>query len=90
MKRKRDSLVALLNLNGSLYRGVAFREPYHFSHLYHHREMEPQREGGDLLGLGDILVEKLKRIKSLHGALKNFGISPYLEKLFKRGAGQTF
>jgi hypothetical protein len=84
MKRKTDSLVGLLNLNGSLRRGVYFREPYNFRHLV----KDHKSKIDDILGLGEVLVEKLKRIRSLQGSLRNFGISPYLEKFLKKNSGK--
>jgi hypothetical protein len=84
MKKKTDSLVGLLNLNGSLYRGVRFHEPYSLHRLVINRKSNLE----DLSGLGEILVEKLKRIKSLQGSLRNFGISPYIEKFLRKNSGK--
>lgn len=85
MKKKADSLVGLLNLNGSFRRGIKFHEPYNFHHLVskNHRSVID-----DILGLGGVLVEKLKRIKSLQGSLKNFGMNPFLEKFLRKNSGK--
>lgn len=85
MKKGGENLIGLLNLNGSLYRGVAFHEPYEFRHL-----LRKQEHGNfsDLIGLGEILVEKLKRIKTLQGSLNNFGISPFLEKFLRKSSSR--
>ena len=87
MKMKKVGLVHLLNLNGGISPGTSFHEPYQFEHLI-------KKERGilseDLLGLGDFVVEKLKRLRTLHASLKNIGASPFLDKLLKKGMGKIF
>ena len=85
MRRKNSSLMGLLNMNGSIYRGVQFHEPYQFTHLLNksHRSLNEE-----ISVLGELLVEKVKRIRAIHGAWKNFGMSPFLEKLLRKSSGK--
>jgi len=86
MKKNTSHLMGLLNMNGGIERSGQFREPYNFNHLV----KKDRREGGDdLLGLGEVLVEKLKRIKMLHGALRHLGFSPFLEKFLRKNSGKV-
>lgn len=87
MKRRTDGLVSLLRMNGSLYRGITFREPYSFRHLM----TKPRKDTlQDLLGMGEALVEKIKKIRMIGGALRNFGINPYFVKFVKKTSGRAF
>lgn len=98
MRRKNSALIGLLNLNGSLYQGVQFHEPYQFSHLLgksHPSSNSSQNlsQNEDVMGLGEFVVEKLRRIKSLStsirgGVWRNFGMSPYLEKFMRKSSGK--
>lgn len=86
MNKKTNSLAGLLNLNGSIRLGENFREPYHFNYLLNKNR---HRVSEDILGIGEILVEKLKRIKAIHGHLRNFGLSPFFEKFVRKNQGKT-
>lgn len=86
MNKKNGSLAGLLNLNGSVRLGITYHEPYHFNHLLGKRS---HKVSEDILSIGGILVEKLKRIKMIQGDLKNLGMNPLLEKWMGKNQGKT-
>ncbi|MBI1871635.1 MAG: hypothetical protein HYS07_10665 [Chlamydiae bacterium] len=87
MVGKHRHLIGLLNLNGNLSRTNQFKEPYHFHRLLN---QDKRKLTEDFLGRGEILIERIKKMKMLNAALKTLGMSPYLEKFFKKNSGKIF
>lgn len=83
MNRTGNSLVSLLNLNGGINKGPIIRERYNLSSVLEDRE-GMKGELLDLLSIGDLFIEKLRRLRALNGKPGKLGISPYVEKIFRK------